>query len=146
MLNAQEKPTVIYFIRHAEKADLSKDPDLSEAGAARAQSWAGWFKDKGIVAVYSTGYKRTMETARPIAEQERLDILTYDPRNPDLENIINHHKGLSIVIVGHSNTIPNYVNQLIGEKKYTDINESEYGSLYTVTIYSDKVTHALKKI
>ena len=138
MLNAQEKPTVIYFIRHAEKADLSKDPDLSEAGAARAQSWAGWFKDKGIVAVYSTGYKRTMETARPIAEQERLDILTYDPRNPD--------KGLSIVIVGHSNTIPNYVNQLIGEKKYTDINESEYGSLYTVTIYSDKVTHALKKI
>ncbi len=145
-LQAQENPTVVYFIRHAEKAMDAKDPGLTQTGAARAQKWAEWFKDKGIVAVYSTPYKRTMETAGPIAKQERVDIMAYDPLKPALENIIKHHKGLSIVIVGHSNTIPKYVNHLTGENKYTDMEETEYSSVYTVTIYSDRVTHTVEKI
>ncbi|MBN9282949.1 MULTISPECIES: hypothetical protein [unclassified Flavobacterium] len=33
---SQDNPTTYFLIRHAEKVDNSKDPDLSEAGRERA--------------------------------------------------------------------------------------------------------------
>jgi len=45
---SQQATTTIYLIRHAEKVDNSADPELSEAGTARAANWAQFFKDKPI--------------------------------------------------------------------------------------------------
>lgn len=143
---AQDQATTLYFIRHAEKADASKDPDLSAAGKERAEKWASFFSNKDVAAIYSTPYKRTTETAKPLAQKSRLEIISYDPMKLDLNDIVQKYKGKTVVIVGHSNTIPKYVNQLAGTNAYPDINESEYDHLYTIIIQGNKVTHRVEKI
>ena len=65
----------IFVVRHAERADaapgasamMDSDPDLSAAGKARAQSLASMLKDAKITAIYTTRYKRTKQTAEPLA-------------------------------------------------------------------------------
>lgn len=141
-----QETTTLYFIRHAEKADSSRDTELSETGKQRAEKWASWFKDKDIAAVYATPYKRTTNTAMPLASQKKLDVMAYDPMGLDLETIQTKYKGHGVLIVGHSNTIPKYLNKLTGKNEYTDIDENEFGLVYTVTIKGDKVACTSQKI
>lgn len=141
-LQAQET-TMLYLIRHAEKADASKDTELSEAGKERAEKWKAYFSDKAIAAIYTTPYKRTNATAAPLAEMLKLNIILYNPSQLDLKAIAESHKGKSVLIVGHSNTLPNHVNKLLNTEKYSEIDESEFGTLYTIIIseknISDKI-------
>ena len=144
---SQEKVTTLYFIRHCEKADDSKDTDLSEAGHARAQKWANYFKGKDIAAIYATPYKRTINTAAPLATQKKLTVAVYSPMELELDTITSKYKGRSVLIVGHSNTIPKYLNKLTGKKdEYKDIDEAEFSLLYTVTIKGETVTCTSEKI
>jgi broad specificity phosphatase PhoE len=61
-------PRAILLLRHAERAD-PRDPDgsLAEAGAVRARRLVDVLKDAGVTAIYTTRYKRTRETAAPLA-------------------------------------------------------------------------------
>ena len=56
---AQNKTTTIYFIRHAEKVDSSKNPDLSTFGLERAAHWNEIFSDIPFDAIYSTDFTRS---------------------------------------------------------------------------------------
>jgi hypothetical protein len=72
---------IIVLVRHAEKMDASADPELSDAGKARAQSLikkAGKYRPKEI---YSTDFKRTRDTVKPIADKRHVQIQIYDPRD-----------------------------------------------------------------
>ena len=142
---SQEK-TTIYLIRHAEKTVATGDPDLSEAGKARANRWAEWLADKDITAIYSTPYKRTQQTAQPLAQKLNQQVITYNPAEADLKAMAAKHEGQSIVIVGHSNTIPMYVNKLIGENKYPDIDEAEFGNIFIITLENGSISHELRKM
>ncbi|MHA3788870.1 SixA phosphatase family protein [Flavobacterium hauense] len=144
-LSAQET-TTIYLIRHAEKADASQDTDLSEVGKARAKKWESYFSNKSITAIYSTPYKRTTVTAEPLATANKLTINTYNPSEMDLMSIAGKNTGKSVLIVGHSNTIPKYVNKLLRENKYDEIDEIEFGYLYIVTIKGSEITCKLEKL
>lgn len=124
--------TTLYLIRHAEKADLSSNPELSEAGIKRAKNWAAYFEKTPIDVFYTTMYKRTQQTCSPIAATKQKDIIFYKPEAMDLKKIIEEYQGKTILIVGHSNTIPNYINKLLGEQKYPDIPETEFGNLYVI--------------
>ena len=62
------------------------------------------------------------------------------------KDFIEKTKGKTILIVGHSNTIPGYVNKLLNKKKYFDINESNYSNLYIVTLTKNTTTDILLKI
>lgn len=143
---AYGQTTTIYFIRHAEKADESKDSDLSAEGKERAKQWAAFFADKNIAVIYSTPYKRTMHTASPLSQQNKIDLLMYEASKPDFTTILKKYKGKTILIVGHSNTIPDYINKLVHEKQYTDIDENEYNHLYTITVNGSYITSKLEKI
>ncbi|HEX3818224.1 MAG TPA: phosphoglycerate mutase family protein, partial [Chthoniobacterales bacterium] len=69
--SALAEPPVVFLVRHAERADASrqpeKDPDLSEKGKRRAEALARELRDAGITAIYTSEYKRTQETAAPLA-------------------------------------------------------------------------------
>ena len=144
-LSAQET-TTIYLIRHAEKADASPDTDLSEAGKVRAKKWESYFSDKNITAIYSTPYKRTNATAEPLATANKLMINTYNPSEMDLMSVAGKNTSKSVLIVGHSNTIPKYINTLLRENKYADIDESEFSYLHIVTIKGSEITCKLEKL
>ena len=129
--------SVYYFIRHAEKdrSDKSnRNPDLIQKGLLRAVKWSYVLENVSFDAVYSTDYNRTKQTAQPTAEKNGLDILIYDPRNIDAKSFLEKTKGQKVLVVGHSNTTPNFVNAVLGKEKYPQIDDSNNANLYIVTV------------
>jgi phosphohistidine phosphatase SixA len=142
---AQHKTTTIYFIRHAEKVDSSKNPDLSSVGLERAAHWGKIFSETTFDAIYSTDFKRTQQTAAPTAENKKLDITLYDAKSLDFDKFKTDNLGKTILVVGHSNTTPDFVNKLINQNVYAAIEDTTFGNLYIVTLNGDLVTHLLLK-
>jgi broad specificity phosphatase PhoE len=140
---SQNTITQYYFIRHAEKADSSKNPDLSEKGLERAQEWKALFSEIKFDAVYSTDFNRTLQTIQPIVAGNNQLLKIYNPKMIDIEAFNKETHGKTILIVGHSNTIPNMINQIIKENKYTNIEENEFGNLYIVTLFENQIVSQL---
>lgn len=133
----QEKMTIYYFIRHAEKDESdpsNKDPELTAAGKIRAAKWAEILQEVELDAIYSTDYNRTRETAAAIAASQDKTVTIYDPRKLNDPDFQKETKGKTTLVVGHSNTTPAFVNAILGEKKYVDIDEKESGALFIVQI------------
>lgn len=135
------KTTTLFLVRHAEKADDgTKDPPLSEAGNARAQELARMLSDAGIQSVYTTPYLRNKLTAKPVAENAGLELKEYEPHDGEfLTKLLDTEKGNKVLIVGHSNTVPTLVNELIGQKKFENLQEHEYDYLFMVQLGADTV-------
>ena len=135
-----------YLIRHAEKLRLDKtekNPKLNEKGILRAEKWKEVLKNINLDKIYSTNYNRTIETAKPTSKSQKIDITIYSPSNIDYINFKEINKGKKVLIVGHSNTIPNFVNGLIEKDFYNQINDLNNSNLYIVNICGDIVSHQL---
>jgi len=134
-----EKPmTTIILIRHAEKniEPSNPDPDLSPAGQARAQELARMFGAAGIKAIYATQYKRTQQTVKPLSDRIGISPTLVDANQIDelAKEITTNHRGQTIFVAAHNNTVPALVSTLSGET-FPIIPETEYDNLYIVTIY-----------
>lgn len=135
-----------YLIRHAEKLRIDKterNPKLNDKGVLRAEKWKEVLKNINLDKIYSTNYNRTIETANPTSKSQNIDIIIYSPRNIDYKNFKEIHKGEKVLIVGHSNTIPNFVNGLIDKDFYDQIDDQNNSNLYLVKICGDMVSHQL---
>jgi len=133
--------TTVIFVRHAEKAlEPADDPPLSPAGQRRVAELTRQLKDAdviaGIDAVYSTPFRRTEETARPIAEALGLPLNTYDASDTEaiMEYIVKKHKGKIVLVVGHSNTLPALIGNMGASKRVPPIADDEYDNIYIVSI------------
>ena len=134
---AADSRLVAFLVRHAEKTADAEDPALSDAGKARAQALASLLRDAGIEAVYSTDYRRTRDTAAPLAAQLRLNVTIYDPRQLESLAADLRRHGRRTLVVGHSNTTPELAGLLGGEPGPPIDEHSEYDRLYVVTIGPD---------
>lgn len=140
IIQKQEQMTTYYFIRHTEKDESdpkNKDPELTDAGRERARKWAEIFKKIEFDLIYSSDFIRTRETAKAIAETQEKPLDFYDPRKLYDEDFQKITKGKTVLVVGHSNTNPKFINLILGEHTYEDLPESEYGSLFIVNIAPD---------
>ena len=130
--------TTVILVRHAEKVvdPNSNDQDLSAAGQARAQELVRVLGDTGINAIYATQYKRTQQTAKPLADKLGLPINQVNSKNTDelLTQIRSQYRGQTVFVVGHNNTVPEIIAAL-GGPHYPPIPESEFDNLYIVTVY-----------
>jgi len=133
------KEKTIYIVRHAEKMLVEDpDPELAQVGILRATKLAQILADQEIKHVFSTDYKRTKYTAWPSADQAGVEIQIYDPK--DQGTFAEKLKGLegNILVVGHSNTVPELANFFIGSgEKYPNLTDLEYDFIYVVTISGD---------
>jgi broad specificity phosphatase PhoE len=133
---SQEKITTFILVRHAEK-DLTQstnDPDLSAEGKARAAKLAEVLKQTDVTAIYSTPYKRTQQTVALLATEKSLSVQGYKAKNEDVDAMLTQHAGGTVVIAGHSNTVPQFVNYLLGEEKYKILDDGDYGNLIVVSV------------
>lgn len=148
-LQAQEsvdKTTTFFLIRHAEKVrenPADKNPDLNERGFQRAENWKKVLQHISFDAIYSTNYKRTLKTAEPIAKKLNLAPIIYDPQKVDFELFKLENAGKNVLIVGHSNTIPQFVNGLIHQQKYQEMDDAEFSHLYIVTVKGNQAADLL---
>ena len=141
--------STFYLIRHAEKVRTNKsdrDPKLNEKGILRALNWKEYFLDKDITKIYSTNYKRTLETVKPFQEAIGLATILYSPSSIDYKDFISSNKGEIVLVVGHSNTIPNFVNELINDQVYAQIDDLNNSNLYIVNLCDSSVSHSLIKV
>lgn len=153
---AQEKVTTFILVRHAEKEAnaatmqggvQNKDPELSEVGKARALRLADMLQRQEIAAIYSTNYKRTLNTVNPLAEKMGLKIQQYEPfKEEAILKMLEEHKGKTIVVVGHSNNIPSIANFLLGTKQFGDYDESYYENLLVVNVVEKGVSASTLQI
>ncbi len=128
---------VIFLVRHAERATISgrvpSDTGLSEAGRARAESLARALRDAQITAIYTSEYKRTQETAAPLAKLLglRSEIVPAD----DLKGLVAKLKAQpgNALVVGHSNTLPQILNAL-GISTRVAVPESDYDNLFLIEL------------
>ena len=141
--------TTFYLIRHAEKIRDDKsesNPDLNEKGVLRAQNWKNYFSDKEISKIYSTNYKRTLKTVYPLAIENGIKTVIYSASNIIYDDFIKLNTGENTLIVGHSNTIPGFVNNLINDEYYEQIEDLNNSNLYIVSMCNSKITHKLIKV
>ena len=146
---SQEEVTTYYLIRHAEKNRTDKndkDPHLTYEGIKRAENWAEVLSTVQFDLVYTTDYNRTKETALPTAEKNGLQLFVYDANNMYDEGFKYNTNGKHVLVVGHSNTIPNFVNKIIGKDTYKEIDDANNSNLYIVTVTKDCVTDVVLKI
>lgn len=149
-INAQESEvTTYYFIRHAEKerTDVTNEnPNLTEKGQQRAENWSAVFKNVDFDLVYSTNYNRTIQTAIPTSESKNLEIQFYNPKELYSEDFKLKTKNKTVLVVGHSDTTPLFVNTILGTKKYIDIDDNNNSNLYIITIYNNSISDILLTI
>jgi broad specificity phosphatase PhoE len=134
--------TTVVLVRHAEKLrGGGDDPDLSEAGIARAKDLVAVAERGGVDVIYTTQYRRTRETAAPIAAASHAAVhvinINFDDINAYINAVVERIEGANagnvILVVTHSNTLGPLVERLTGVK-VSPIQETEYSRLYIVTL------------
>jgi len=133
--------TTVVVVRHAEKStDDPRDPSLSAIGQERALALSALLRDAGVTGIYTTHYKRTRQTAEPFARQSGIAI-TERPIGAansatyarDLAREVLARRGTAVLIVGHSNTVPEIVTALSG-RAVAPMTEAEYDHAFIVVI------------
>ena len=136
--------SMVLFVRHAERADggpgantgmtgAPADPLLSAAGEARAQKLAAALADAGVKGIYVTEFRRTQDTAKPLAAKLGITMKTVTSRNAaDLvKQVKAEHAADVVLVVGHSNTIPPAIKAFGGpDVKMAD---DEYNAIYVLS-------------
>jgi len=143
------KPITVFLIRHAEREqEPRQDPPLSKDGVARSQALARLLGNAGIKAILTSQFTRTKQTAEPLATKLGLTVtpfaLKISPSNPrqiaeestaEVTNKILERSGESVLVIGHSNSIPDVIKMLGGDVVPT-IDEQKFDDLFIVTVYA----------
>jgi phosphohistidine phosphatase SixA len=131
--------TTIIVVRHAEKEAGGGDPPLNAAGQARAELLARMFGDihapGHLDAIYVSPTVRSQMTAAPLAARLGLTPIVAAPHDSRslARRVLHEHSGGRILVVGHSDTVPQIVESLTDAKSLPALAESEYGTMYIVT-------------
>lgn len=129
----------VFVARHAERADagaapamMATDPDLSDVGKARAQALAAALKDAGITAIYVTEYKRTQQTAEPLARTLGIHPTVVPAK--DMSGLMENLKSAkgNVLVIGHANTVPEVIKQW-GIAEPVKMGEADYDDLFLLT-------------
>ena len=131
----------IYIVRHAEKQHIEgeRDPELSEAGHRRAAALRERLSAVKLGAIFSSDYRRTVQTVSPLLDVNGLDITLYDPAAPATEfaKTLRASPANQLLVAGHSNTIPDLIDALGATTE--PIDEGRYGDLYILTLEGDSL-------
>jgi 2,3-bisphosphoglycerate-dependent phosphoglycerate mutase len=145
-VQAQKRKITIILLRHAEKdlsdGGASSDPDLSPEGRRRAERLVRVIGKYKPMRLYATEYKRTRETAAPLAKKRNLTVKTYNPRELKAlaDEITSFKKGRRIVVVGHNTTTPALANLLAKTDQYQALLETEYDKIWIIRLKKGKVS------
>lgn len=138
-----QRATTVILVRHAEKSTanpLDQDPPLTREGEQRARDLVAALRGRRVDAILTTDLQRTRQTAAPLAAERRIaPEETHMGHDADVAAaavaslIRARHLGQTVVVVGHSTTIPRVI-ALLGGPALGPLCESAYGHLFTLVI------------
>lgn len=135
---AKKEATVtnLIIVRHAEKNNETDTSSLSTIGSDRANRLAQFLIHTELSAIYATPFVRMHLTAAPTAVQHHLKIQNYQPHDlKEIDKIIKTNLLRTVLIVGHSNTIPEILNHYTGAS-FELLNS--YNDIFVVQISNTK--------
>jgi broad specificity phosphatase PhoE len=90
-------------------------------------------RNAGITAVFTTQYRRTVDTAKPLADALGLPVtqVTAGQHGELLNRVRAAGPRARILIVGHSDTVPELL-ALLGYQTPVEIAKAEYDNLFIV--------------
>ncbi len=120
-----------YVVRHLHTPEGERDPDLTAEGQRQAALLASWFRGRAPAAIYVSDYRRTRQTAAPLAARLGLTPIAYDPA--DTPGLVARVRAgpLPALIVGHSNTVPDIVAQLGGTRPGPLVH-ADFGDIWVI--------------
>jgi broad specificity phosphatase PhoE len=124
----------VYVVRHLNTPAGERDPDLLPEGRRVAALLPAWFERERArpVAIYVSDYKRTRQTAGPLAGRLGLQLTVYDPADtPALIARARAETG-PVLIVGHSNTVPDIVAALGGTRPAPLVHD-DFGDIWRIS-------------
>lgn len=128
--------TTYYIVRHAEKEaaapNMTSDVELSVAGKQRAEALKGELGNKKIKQIFSTNTVRTKATAQPLSDLLGQPIQVYDAKDTNFVTKIKSGEKGNVLIVGHSNTVDDLVNQFLIRKQLSDLPDTQYGDIFII--------------
>jgi len=137
---AQAAPTTVIVVRHAEKSTADpadRDPALDAAGMARAQALAAAVRGAGVDAVITTQFKRTRMTGQALADSLKLtpEVVAASGANhvQEVAAAVRKHAGHTVLVVGHSNTVPAIIAAL-GGPRLPDLCDSQYADMFVLVL------------
>lgn len=124
-----------YIVRHAEKDTAPMDnPGLTDAGNARARILRDTLRHKNITRVFVSNTTRSLKTAEPTIGLGNITVSEYNAREP-VQNLVGKIRALdrdpNVLIVGHTNTIPDLIFLLTGTT-VAPIPETVYDRFFVV--------------
>jgi broad specificity phosphatase PhoE len=132
--------TTVVVVRHAEKAlGTIDDPPLSPQGEQRSERLALMFSERTapgrLDAIYVTNTRRTQQTAAPLAARLHLVpiVLPAADVSGATARLLKEHRGGTVLLVGHSNTLPQLVRELSG-KQIEPIADDDYSEIYVLSV------------
>lgn len=139
--------TTVVIVRHAEKApEPADDPVLSDAGQQRANDLAALLADAGIDAIIVSELQRTSLTAQPLARRLGIVPVVVPVRTGAdgqataiAEAIRSTYAGKTVLVVGHSNTVP-LIARALGVTRAFTIPDPEYDNLVIVRLRNGGTT------
>ena len=118
-------------MRHFDTPAGERDPDLVPAGQRRAARLGGELAGEPIRVIYVSTYRRTQQTAAPTAARHGLVPIIYDPADTPALVARVRAGPLPALVVGHSNTVPDIVEQLGGARPGPLAHE-DFGDLWRI--------------
>lgn len=136
---ACEKVTTHVLVRHAEPG-AGFDPPLSIPGGQRAHALIDVMRQSDVAAVFHSQFVRTRETAESVATAlnvPRIEIpVTVGQEQVQVDSTLRHVRstfaGRTVLIVGHSNTVPLAVGSL-GVANAPAIGMNDFHNLFART-------------
>jgi len=168
------KSKIYLVVRHAERADSSANTNLSNAGINRAHTLATLASHYAVSSVYTTDFCRTAQTVQPSAVRLNLDLFAQRHANslvnlnnctPEIipnvqalpQTVLNssqladyirsHPAPNTVLIAGHSNSVPSIVKALSGQSpcpgilsgsiENCHIPENQFNHLFLIIQHTD---------
>ena len=126
-----QPPSTFYVMRHLNTPAGASDPDLTDEGQRQAVLLADFFTEEPPLAVFVSDTKRARQTAAPLAAKLGIPIKFYDPSDtPGLVAEVMKEPA-PVLIVGHSNTVPDIVAALGGARP-EPLRHEDFGDVWKI--------------
>lgn len=129
-----DNPTTVILVRHAEQA-TGRDPNLLPEGRVRAQQLAVVLQRVDLDAIFSTDTRRSEETAKPVADDKRLRIQEFDPRQEKrlIDEIRRRHRGGTVLVIAEEDPIAVLTSLLDPGVNYNPVPSNVFDNMYIIT-------------
>ena len=148
--SAQAPVRNVILVRHAEKAaEPQEDPGLTAVGVERAEALSRALAGMNVGHVITSQYERTIATASAVirdsgASREEIPAgLGEEALRSVADAVAARPDGETVLIVGHSNTVPSIVAAL-GGTRYPDLEDHEYDSIFLLQIDSHGAVRTMR--